>query len=113
MISDFHDMGTAAVKHLVNLSRHNDVILARISDPLEKKLPGDKLVLSDGDLQLLWESGRHKAGKKFEQAGDEAQGRFEKDMVKHGIPIFHLDTVDPLEQQLKNLFSSRLKKGKA
>ena len=47
IISDFHDMNPAATRHLVQLARHNDVILSRVTDHMEGKLPGDKLVLSD------------------------------------------------------------------
>lgn len=112
LISDFLDMGPGATGHLVNLSRHNDVILARISDPLEERLPGEKMVLTDGGLQLLWDPGRARAGKRFEDGNRERENAFNLEMRKHGIPVLPLSTVDPLEVQLKELFASKLKKGK-
>jgi uncharacterized protein (DUF58 family) len=113
IISDFHDMNPAATRHLVQLARHNDVILSRVTDPMEGKLPGDKLVLSDGELQLLWESSKRSNGRKFEQYREDKLTGFEKEMEKHGIPILSLDTVEPVEKQLKVLFGSKLKKGRA
>jgi len=39
LISDFHDFGAQAESHLMQLSRHNDVIMLYIYDPLEGELP--------------------------------------------------------------------------
>ncbi|MDB4583472.1 DUF58 domain-containing protein [Draconibacterium sp.] len=109
VISDFYDISPKAKKHLIQLSKHNDVILARITDPLEEKLPKQKLVLSDGDLQLLWEAGKKQSGKKYENSYSETKASFFQNMEKYGIPVMQLSTVDPIDIQLKSLFKSKLK----
>ena len=109
VISDFHDMTPKSIKHLIQMSRHNDIILVHISDPMEEKLPEEKMVLSDGDLQLLWESGKKQAGKKYEDGYLEDSRHFFKDMEKHGIPFMPISTAIDLEIQLKSLFKSKLK----
>lgn len=49
VLSDFHDLDDACEQRLFELSRHNDVTLIQIQDPLESALPPDpELSVSDG-----------------------------------------------------------------
>jgi uncharacterized protein (DUF58 family) len=109
VVSDFKDITAKSKKHLIQLSKHNDVILSCISDPLEEKLPDDKLVLSDGDLQLLWNSQKRKAGNKYTDAYQMQKRDFLDSMEKYGIPVLQLNTVEPIDVQLKALFMNKLK----
>ena len=113
IISDFRGISPAGKKHLIQLSRHNDVILARISDPLEEQLPNEKLVLSDGDLQILWEANKRKAAEKYLKLTSEAKSTFLSEMAKYGIPIMELNTVEDIRSQLKSLFKAKLNTGKS
>ncbi len=109
VISDFYDITPNTKKHLIQLSRHNDVILARITDPLEEKLPKEKLVLSNGELQLLWDSGKKNSGNKYENSYSEIKAAFYQEMEKYGIPVMQFNTVDTIDIQLKSLFKTKLK----
>lgn len=109
IISDFYGMSPKGKQHLIQMACHNDVILAQITDPLEEKLPKNKLVLSDGDLQLLWDSGKKRSGEKYENAFAQEQSGFFSDMEKYGIPVMQLNTVDAIDVQLKALFKAKLK----
>lgn len=113
IISNFRGISPASKKHLIQLSRHNDVILARITDSLEVQLPDEKLVLSDGNLQLLWEAKKKKAGEKFLSSASESKVAFLSEMAKYGIPIMELNTVEDIRSQLKNLFKAKLNTGKS
>ncbi len=113
IISDFRGISPASKKHLIQLSRHNDVILARISDPLEEQLPNEKLVLSDGDLQILWEANKRKAGEKYIKYTSESKSTFLNEMAKYGIPIMEFNTVEDIRSQLKNLFKAKLNTSKS
>lgn len=109
IISDFYGVTSKCKKYLIQMGRHNDVILARVTDPLEEKLPKQKLVLSDGDLQLLWDEGKKNAGKMYEMDYTETSSSFFRDMEKYGIPLMRLNTTDAIEVQLKALFKTKLK----
>jgi len=109
VISDFYDITAKSKKHLIQLSKHNDVILARITDPLEEKLPKEKLVLSDGDMQLLWEAGKKHSDKKYQNSYSETKAGFFQNMEKYGIPVMQLNTIDSIDIQLKSLFKSKLR----
>ena len=108
VISDFHEISNTGKKHLIQLAKHNDVILSRITDPMEERLPKDKLVLSDGDLQLLWNFKKKNSGEKYETIFKKEKTGFFDDMNKYGIPVMELNTVDAIDVQLKSLFKSKL-----
>lgn len=58
LISDFRNMSPRAESHLMQLSRHNDVIMLFIYDPLECQLPPDGLYkISNGDKSLVLNTG--------------------------------------------------------
>lgn len=109
VLSDFYEISPKSQKHLIQLSRHNDVILCRITDPLEEKLPKNKLVLSNGDLQLMWESEKKNSGENYEKNYMQNRSEFFKSMEKYGIPVINLNTVETIDMQLKSLFKSKLK----
>ncbi len=48
LISDFRNLGPQAESHLAQLSRHNDVVLFHIYDPLEQALP------KQGQYRVVW-----------------------------------------------------------
>lgn len=109
VISDFYDITAKAKKHIIQLARHNDVILTRITDPLEEKLPNDKLVLSDGNLQLMWDAQKKNSGKTYEKNYSDDKNNFWDNMEKYGIPLMQLNTTESIDVQLKSLFKTKLK----
>lgn len=109
VISDFRDLGARGMRHLSQMARHNDVILARISDPLEEELPSSRMVLTDGSMQLLWDAGKKGAGKAYQRVSLEKAQDFKRHMETHGIPVMHLNTAEAVDAQIKALFSSQLK----
>ena len=113
IISDFRGISQSSKKHLIQLSRHNDVILANISDPLEEALPHEKLVLSDGELQLLWEANKKKLNEKYRETIRDSRKQLLTEMSKYVIPVMQLNTVDDIKTQLKDIFKSKLKPGKS
>ena len=109
-ISDFYGFSTQSKKNIIQLSRHNDVILAQVTDPLEAQLPNEKVVLTDGDLQLMWNSSSKKSGQKYQETYKNETESFLQDIGKYGIPIMPFNTTDNIDSQLKNLFKSKTKR---
>jgi uncharacterized protein (DUF58 family) len=108
IISDFHNISAKSKKQLIQLSKHNDVILCQIRDAMEQQLPAQKLILSDGHLQLLWKQNK-KNKQQLKAILDKEQTQFTDEMHKYGIPLMQLNTDESIEMQLKNLFKSKLK----
>jgi uncharacterized protein (DUF58 family) len=53
IISDFSGFSDQTMKYLISLSRHNDIILAMVNDPMEGELPPEEVVISNGDMQMI------------------------------------------------------------
>ena len=53
MISDFREMNEQAYSHLANIARHNDIVLIKITDPIEVELPASgSYKLTDGKKEI-------------------------------------------------------------
>ncbi|MCE2611581.1 DUF58 domain-containing protein [Flavobacteriaceae bacterium D16] len=103
IISDFHRYSPKVMKHLAYLSRHNDVILAKVYDPMERNIPNTKLIAGDGKQQILIEGTRNKIKEYFLEGFESDYVRFEEEMKKYRIPIFRINTTSEIEDQLKDI----------
>lgn len=112
IISDFINTSAKTKKQIIHISQHNDVILCPISDPMESDLGSDKLVLSDGNLQFLWKENNQKQTANFKRQQNEYNQNFQKEISRYGIPFMQLNTVEPINLQLKNLFKNKLQKNR-
>ena len=105
MISDFRDMDEKAFSHLTNISRNNDIILIKITDPIEIDLPSSgTFKLTDGinELQILASSktSRNQYHHRYLTEND----RLEKFSRQHRIHLIQISTEeDPIEKLKKGL----------
>jgi len=109
IISDFYRYAPKTIKNIVSLSQHNDVILAKIFDPMEQIIPKTKLIVGDGQQQLLVDGENKKVRQRFFDGFTDEFNKFETEMKKHRIPILKFDTVNDVDEQLKNIFKGRKK----
>ena len=104
VISDFQRYRPELIKFITRISRHNDVILAKVYDPMEKSIPKKKLIAGNGEKQLLIDGENASLRQEFK---DDFDGEFEKfkvEMKKHRIPVLSVNTVHETDVQLKELF---------
>lgn len=101
IISDFFRFDPGVMKFFSRLTRHNDVILARISDPLETELPEQDVILGDGEVQIELRSGARKARQLYSEAYSGDTTAFRESLKKYRIPLMEFNTVDGVDQQLK------------
>lgn len=104
VISDFLEYSERVIKYFSGLSQHNDVLLVKISDPLERNIPKEKMIFGDGSKQLTVQGNKKDIQNKFEEGFDSGLKDFEAQMLRHRIPVFHINTVDPVDEQLKSVF---------
>ena len=107
LISDFKWFDDQTMKELINLSRHNDIIAAHVVDPMEEKLPGANLVMSDGEHQTLFEHHRKARSAFDEQQADKKQNIFSQ-FRRFGIPLLKIDTTEPVSAQLRKLMGGQM-----
>ncbi|MEI6865919.1 DUF58 domain-containing protein [Flavicella sp.] len=104
IIGDFHRYSEEVIKHISYMSVHNDVVLAKVYDSLERELIPVKYVGGDGKNQLLINGLEKKIKNKFQKGFDNDYLKFEAEMKKHRIPIFKINTVEDVSHQIKNIF---------
>jgi hypothetical protein len=105
VISDFSDLDEEGKQLLMNLSRHNDVILVHVTDPLDAKLPEGNLIMSDGEHQINWQNAKRQAGKKYEEHSRNLTEQFPKEMLHYNMPVVILDTLTSGNDQLVKLIA--------
>lgn len=103
IISDFLRYSPQVVKHLAYMSRNNDVILAKIYDPMERNLPNDKIVMGFQNKQSLILGNQKQIRQQFQDGFDEDYLAFEAKMKKYKIPIFQINTIEDIDIQFKDI----------
>lgn len=106
IISDFHRYAPEVIKFISQVAQHNDVILAKIYDPLEKDIPDTKFVAGDVDTQITVDGTSKTIRSRFDEGFESDFQSFQDLMKKHRIPVFSIHTSEPLDQQIKEVFKS-------
>jgi uncharacterized protein (DUF58 family) len=108
-ISDFNRYSPQVIKFIKQTAQHNDVILAKVYDPMERDIPSEKFVAGDGQTQITVEGKSKKLRERFGSGFDADVQAFESQIKKHRIPFFTVNTIEPVEQQLKAVYRGRRK----
>ncbi|MGI9530302.1 DUF58 domain-containing protein [Lutimonas sp.] len=104
LISDFHRYRPEVVKFITRISQHNDVILAKVFDPMEQNIPDKKFIAGAQGKQLSIDGHDQKIRQDFKTEFDDQFEKFKEEMKKHGIPVLSVDTINETDVQLKQLF---------
>lgn len=104
IISDFHRYSPEVIKYTKQLAQHNDVMLVKVADPMERIIPNEKFVAANAQHQVSVDGGKKYIRQKFEEGFDADFQDFQTDLKKHRIPVFMLNTIDSLEDQIKEHF---------
>jgi uncharacterized protein (DUF58 family) len=105
IISDFYRYNPETIKYLSEISEHNDVILIKVYDPLEAKLPHEKMTLSNISHQIQMNGKQKKLAKDIADDFETNYNHFKSEVEKYNITLFKINTVDKLESQLIQLFT--------
>jgi len=108
-ISDFNRYSPNVIKFITQIAQHNDVVLAKVYDPMERDIPAEKFVAGDGQTQITVEGQHRTLRERFAEGFDKDVLSFEGTMKKHRIPLFTVNTVEPVDQQLKAIYRGRKK----
>jgi uncharacterized protein (DUF58 family) len=100
VISDFRTMNDEVMKKIIRISRHNDLIAAQVSDPLESQLPPARWVVSDGTHQAtLEETGPYTMDHQLRNDGKSLH--LASQMKRYGIPLIPFHTGESAAVQLR------------
>ena len=104
IISDFLRYSPEVIKFISHLAQHNDVILAKVFDPMERDIPAAKIIVGDGEKQIVMDGESKRLREKFQEGFDHDHTSFETKMKKHRIPLMMIDTITAVDEQLKEVF---------
>ncbi|QLE00192.1 DUF58 domain-containing protein [Galbibacter sp. BG1] len=104
IISDFVRYDAGIVRAIAGISRHNDIILAKVYDPMERQIPQTKFVAGNIEKQITVDGTNNKIEQEFKKGFDKKLYDFQETMKKYRIPVFTINTVTPVEDQLKEVF---------
>ena len=74
---------------------------------MERNIPKIKMVIGNTQKQLNVDGKNQKIQDEFSKGFDKDFQDFENEMKKHRIPVLKFDTVQPVDEQLKNLLSGK------
>lgn len=105
LISDFRELDEQAKSHIVNLSRHNSLVLLHVFDPFEMALPeSGQYKVSDGENEISLNTGNKKLRSDYKSRFNAHQQSLKKLCQQHRIHWIPLSTEnDVLESLQKGL----------
>ena len=93
MISDFRDMDEKAYSHLANTARNNDIILIKITDPIEVDLPSSgSYKFTDGKNECQVQTSNRQTRENYHRRYLDSDLQLEKFCRQNRIHIIHIST---------------------
>jgi uncharacterized protein (DUF58 family) len=93
LISDFRELDEQAESHLINVARHNDVVLIQVYDPIEAELPpAGSYKVSDGNNELELNTADRKLRLEYRQRFDQRQAMLARLCRQHRMYLLPLST---------------------
>jgi len=111
LISDCHDLDEHCSQSLYLLSRHADLQVIRVTDPLELQLPTQSLTISDGRQRTFLNAGNRSLREHFAQKQAHARTDVEQLCRRHKLPLLDFDNTKPLVSELMSFYGSRQQNG--
>lgn len=102
LLSDFREMSEAAKSHLINIARHNDVVLIQIIDPIETALPESGIYrVSDGENDYRLNAANKKLRDHYLQRFQQHQQVLHKLCQQHRMYLLPLYTHENVLESLQ------------
>ncbi|MBU2870913.1 DUF58 domain-containing protein [Colwellia sp. E2M01] len=102
LIGDGHGFNDKSTTFIKKLRQHNEVIACHIADPLELQLPKmSQMIVSDGKQQIQFSSDKTQVQQKYREEISRQLESYVNAAKKYRIPLIEIDTISPVEQQLR------------
>lgn len=106
LITDGHHINQEAIRHLSNISRHCELVVCLVSDPLEHRLPESQkklnVSITDGHQKQQLTLGDKKTAQQYLEQAQAFIDEKEHLLSKAGARLLPFCAGEPLEEQLKN-----------
>ena len=114
LVSDCHDLDASCEQALYLLTRHADLQVLRITDPLERELPDQPLTVSDGRQRTFLGIGRSNRALRDNFARQQQDIRHQTDQLcrRLRLPLLDFDNTQPVVPVLLSTYGNRQKPGR-
>lgn len=114
LISDATGADAETQSLLTAIARHNDVVVAFVSDPLEAELSdAGRVVVSDGDRQMEVDTASESLRGKFRGELAERKAAARRFLVTRDVPVLPLRTDADIADQINRALGARRRPGHA
>jgi uncharacterized protein (DUF58 family) len=104
VISDFYGMTKDTRRLVKRMSRHNDVMLAVIYDPIAREMPDTgTLVVSDGTKQVALDSGNARLRERYPELLQGRLNTLTEELTKYGVPVLPIHTAEGVAEQVRKI----------
>jgi uncharacterized protein (DUF58 family) len=95
LISDFRNMNEQAESHLINVARHNDVVLIQVYDPVEAELPpAGSYKVSNGSDDLQLNTADRRLRQEYRQRFEQRQASLARLCRQHRMFLLPVSTAE-------------------
>ncbi|MDC1255961.1 DUF58 domain-containing protein [bacterium] len=105
LITDGHHINQEAIRHLSHVSRHCELVVCLISDPLEHALPEStkklNVSITDGNNKQQLTLGDKSTAAQYQHQAQKFNDEKESLLAKAGARLLHFSAGESLENQLK------------
>ncbi len=103
LVTDGFGSDAETTRHLSRLSRHNDVLIAFVYDPMEAALPaGGRLAFSESGQQLELDTSNRKLQADWAEDFAQRLERIQNTTRRHAIPLIPITTDQPVLDQVRD-----------
>ena len=109
LISDFRGFDQQAESVVTQISKHNDVVMMFLHDPMEKQLPGEGIYrIGDGREVLPIDTSNAAARAEYSESFLEKEQALESVCKRHSLSFISLSTQDdPLDSLRRHLYLAK------
>ncbi len=103
IISDFSGISDETNRLVKLITRHNDVIIGLIYDPIARELPNSgKVVISDSNRQIELNTGSRKLREQYPEILDGRLKSLTDELTKYGVPVLPIHTAEGVAEQVRS-----------
>ncbi|AQQ67523.1 hypothetical protein Mag101_07630 [Microbulbifer agarilyticus] len=107
LISDCHDLDASCEQSLYLLTRHADLQILRVSDPLEQQLPDQAVTISDGRQRTFLGKGKQALKQQFARHQHQIRENAAQLCRRLHLPLLDFDNTQPVVPKLLSTYGDR------
>ena len=105
VISDFIRYSPEVLQYMCQLAIHNNLILFKVMDTMERQMPKDRITITDKKRQAILNNKDQAVRNALLEDFDLRLTDFQKELNKYSIPMFTVNTLEPALDQLTEILT--------